>query len=58
MTGDESWFFYRYQSDAMSDGDRAAVVSRVSQTIGSKRVMIPICFPGARHMTLKYMPRG
>jgi hypothetical protein len=58
MTGDESWFFYGYESDAMFARDRADVVARVSQTMGSKNVTITIFLTGTRLMALEYLTRG
>jgi hypothetical protein len=58
MTGDESWFFYRYESDAMYVADRADVIPRTSHMIGSKKVMITIFFTGVRLIALQYLPRG
>jgi hypothetical protein len=58
VTGNESWSFSRYDSDAMFARDRAGVVSRVSQTIGNKKVMIAIFFTGTRLMTLEWLPGG
>jgi histone-lysine N-methyltransferase SETMAR len=58
MTGDESWFYYSYDSSSMFARDRASVVPRVSKTIGSKKAMITIFFTGRRLLRLVYLPQG
>jgi hypothetical protein len=52
MTGDESWFYYNYESPTMFARARDKVVPRVSRTIGPKKVMVTIFFTANRLMTL------
>jgi hypothetical protein len=58
MTGDESWFYYSYQSPAMFARDRSEIVPRVSQTIASKKSMITIFFTDTRLIKLASLPGG
>ena len=58
MTGDESWFYYAYESPTMFAPSRDEVIPRVSPTIGSKKVMITIFFTGNRLLKLAYLPQG
>jgi histone-lysine N-methyltransferase SETMAR len=58
MTGDESWFYYNYESPTVFARARDEVVPRVSPTIGSKKVMITIFFTANRLMRLVYLPQG
>jgi hypothetical protein len=58
ITGDESWFYYCYQSSAMFAHDRSGIVPRVSRTIASKKSMITIFFTGNRLIKLVYWPGG
>jgi hypothetical protein len=42
MTGDESWFFLRYESDSMFARTRDEVIPRTPQNIGREKVMMTI----------------
>jgi histone-lysine N-methyltransferase SETMAR len=58
MTGDESWFYYQYESDAMYAHSRNEVIPRVSKAIDSKKCMVTIFFTGERLLNLAQLPRG
>jgi hypothetical protein len=58
MTGDESWFFYRYESAARFDRGRTDVVPRVSQMIGSRKTMTSVSFTSTCLMSLDCPPQG
>jgi histone-lysine N-methyltransferase SETMAR len=58
MTGDESWFYYQYESDAMFAHSRDEVIPRVSKTIDAKKVMFTIFFTGTQLVNLAQLPRG
>jgi hypothetical protein len=54
MNGDESWFYYNYESPTMFACARDEVVSRVLPTIRSKKVMVTIFFTANRLVKLVY----
>jgi hypothetical protein len=58
MTGDESWFYYQYESDAMFAHSRDEVIPRVSSTIDAKKVMFTIFLTGTQLVNLAQLPRG
>jgi hypothetical protein len=58
MIANDGWFFYGYDPNAMLAKDRADIVPRVSQMMGSKKAMITIFVNDACRMTLKYLPRS
>jgi hypothetical protein len=58
MTGNESWFYYNYESPTMFASARDEVVPRVSPTIGSKTVMVTIFFTANRLVKLVDLPQG
>jgi hypothetical protein len=58
MTGDESWFYYNYESPTVFARARDEVVPRVPRTIGSKKVMVTIFFTANRLLTLVSLPQG
>jgi hypothetical protein len=42
MTGDESWFFFSYESGSMFSRARDEVIPRTSQKIGGEKMMVTI----------------
>jgi histone-lysine N-methyltransferase SETMAR len=57
MTGDESWFYYNYESPTMFAHTRDEVVPRVSPTIRSITMMVIIFFTANRLVKLVYLPQ-
>jgi hypothetical protein len=58
MTGDESWFYYNYESPTMFARARDEVVPRVSPTIGSPNMMAIIFFTANGLVKLVSVPQG
>jgi histone-lysine N-methyltransferase SETMAR len=58
MTGDESWFFYAYDSPAMYAQERTSVIPRISPAIDTKKTMITIFFTGDQLIHLAALSRG
>jgi hypothetical protein len=54
MTGDERWFYDTYESPTMFARARDEVVSRVSPTIGWKKVIVTIFLTANRLVKLVY----
>jgi len=57
-TGDESWFFHRYQHTHCYAKSREEVPTRVSTTIGMKKSMVTIFFTGKALVCLDVLERG
>jgi hypothetical protein len=58
MTGDESWFYYNYDSLNIFARVQNEVIPRVSPTRGSKKVMVITFFNVIRLLKLAYLPQG
>jgi hypothetical protein len=57
MTGDESWFYYNYDSPTIFARARDKAVPRAPPTTGSKRLMVAIFFTANRLMKLASFPQ-
>jgi hypothetical protein len=57
-TGDESLFFYQYQSESMFTASREAVPSRCEQEIQAKKKMITVFFTPTQLLVLDALPHG
>jgi len=56
-TGDESWFFMRYQLSAMYARSRDEVPPRTIPTIGMSKFMITIFFTGVELISIDVPPK-
>lgn len=58
MTGDESLFYFRYQSSHMYAESKEKVPNRISKKIDSKKVMITMFFNGNSLLCFDMLPKG
>ena len=58
MTGDESWFYFNYQSSHMYAASRDEVPTSTQKKIDSEKIMLTMFFNGNSLLCIDFLPKG